>query len=204
MKANDNNLIVKIKAGDKQAFEQVFVKFYNALCRYAYDILHSEDDAKDVVAEVFANVWEKHENVNEKLSLSSYLYRSVYNRSLNLIRYRKNKPNTNEEDQSIKTVPIIKEGDKDFPLSQMIQNEKIDMIKSAIDSLPDRCRHIFLLHRKFRYKYSEIAEILDISENTVKAQVQIALKKLREKIFPLKNGENTNNNKIDKKKSIQD
>jgi RNA polymerase sigma-70 factor (ECF subfamily) len=183
----DNYHINRIKKGSKDSFEKIFMKYYQNLCRYAFDLLRSQDDAKDVVTEVFTNVWDKRKDIDVKQSLRSYLYRSVYNRSLNMIRNRKKhvRPFDLYDREEISN-PLMAEHDTDFPLSGILQGEKLEFIKSAIDDLPERCRQIFLLHRKFRLKYAEIAQFLGLSEHTVKAQVQIALQKLRASIFEIK------------------
>ena len=185
MSKEDNFHIEKIKLGNKESFELVFVKYYKNLCKYAYQILKSEDDAQDVVTDVFTNIWDKRNEITINLSLGSYLFRSVYNRSLNVIRNRKNKIQTNQLDANYKNA-VLDEKDKNFPLSEIINEEKLDDIKKAINKLPKRCKNIFILHRKYKCKYAEIAELLEISEHTVKAQVQIALQKLRNELMPVK------------------
>jgi len=64
----------------------------------------------------------------------------------------------------------------------MLNEELINVIQEAIEQLPERCKLIFLMAKEENLKYKEIAEILSISENTVNAQIVIALKKLSEKI----------------------
>ena len=179
MNNDDKYHIEEIKKGSKESFEIVFVKYYRNLCKYAYSILNSEDDAEDVVTDVFTNIWDKKDSLNVKLSLGSYLFRSVYNRSLNVIRNRKIKIHSDELENKELNNPYLSQSESDYPMSELVKNERLELVKAAIDRLPKKCRNIFIMHRKFRCKYSEIAEMLEISEHTVKAQVQIALQKLR-------------------------
>jgi RNA polymerase sigma-70 factor (family 1) len=173
----------RIKGGNKESFEAIFIKYYQNLCRYAFEILRSDDDSQDVVTEVFTNIWEKRGEINVNLSVASYLFRSVHNRSLNVIRGKKNKISSDYLSNSDKFQLVLQEGHKDFPLSGLIQGEKMELIKSAVNNLPNKCKQIFLMHRKFKLKYAEIADMLNISEHTVKAQVQIALQKLRAALY---------------------
>ena len=173
----------KIKEGKVYSFEYIFKRYYQPLFYYANEILNSEDDAKDVIAEVFKNVWEKKSKINIEVSVSSYLYKAVYNRCLNSIRSKRNHTISGTAIYNDQIHPLLTEKDSEFPIAGIIKNEKIDIIRKAIDTLPDKCREIFILNRKFKMKYGEIARTLNLSENTVKAQIKIALHKLRKQLL---------------------
>ena len=66
--------------------EQLFKEHYEALFRYAFSILKNEEDAKDVLQIVFINLWERKDTLHINSSSKAYLYRSVYNESLNFIK----------------------------------------------------------------------------------------------------------------------
>ena len=74
---------------DRIAFEKLFREYFPPLMSFARKILVDEDDAREVVQNVFINLWEKRENIDLSISLKSYLFTSVHNRSLNVIRDRK-------------------------------------------------------------------------------------------------------------------
>ncbi len=160
---------------DKKLFEQIYKEHYAGVLHFATAWLGVQADAHEVVQEVFISVWEKGDELNWKIGLKSYLYRSVKNRCFNLNRDRKisfDIENQKEQIQSSGTSP-----------DQGLLNEDLNArIKWAIGSLPPRCRQVFLLKRREGFSQKEIAELMDISEKTVENQMSKAMKILKEKI----------------------
>ncbi len=162
------------KAGgmDKQVFEKLFREYFTPLMVFSRRILGNEDDAREVVHQVFIKLWERRSEIDLSTSLKSYLFTAVNNRSLNVIRDRR-KFSTEEVPE------LAGEWDVSAELESMELEEKI---RRVIDSLPERCRVIFELNRFDGLKYSEIASQLDISVKTVENQMSKALKILREQL----------------------
>lgn len=153
-------------------FERLFRDFFPPLMAFARKILGDEDDAREVVHQVFINLWEKRQEVDLSSSLKSYLFTSVHNRSLNMIRDRKK--------FSSEEVPeVAGEWDVSAQIESMELEEKI---RESIASLPEKCREIFELNRFSGLKYAEIASKLGISVKTVENQMTKALKILREQL----------------------
>ena len=158
---------------DKDSFEALFRKYFPPLMSFARKILVDEDDAREVVQQVFINLWEKREKIDLSKSLKSYLFTSVHNRSLNVIRDRKK--------FSAEEVPeMAGEWDVSAQIESMELEEKI---QKPCNHLPEKCRQIFELNRFDGLKYSEIALKLGISVKTVENQMSKALKILREKLL---------------------
>ena len=157
---------------DNHAFEKLFKAYFAPLMAFSRRILADEDDAREVVHQVFINLWEKRDEIDLSTSLKSYLFTSVNNRSLNVIRDRKK--------YSSEEVPeIAGEWDVSAQIETMELEEKI---REVIRSLPDKCREVFELNRFEGLRYSEIATQLDISVKTVENQVSKALRILREQL----------------------
>ena len=157
---------------DSSAFEELFRTYFPPLMAFARKILVDEDDAREVVQKVFISLWEKRERVDLTSSFKPYLFTSVHNRSLNVIRDRKK---FSEEE--------IPDMAGDWDVSAQIETMELEQkIREVIDSLPERCRQIFELNRFDGLKYSEIASQLNISVKTVENQMSKALKILREKL----------------------
>ena len=133
------------------------------------------DTAKDIVHNVFVNLWEKRDQLDASTSFKSYLFTAVHNRSLNYIRDQK-KFDKNE------FVPETNEAINYESADSLETTELQKKINNAIDSLPEKCREIFLLNRFEELKYQEIADKLNISIKTVETQMSKALKTLREKL----------------------
>jgi len=157
---------------DHQAFEELFRAYFTPLMAFSRRILGDEDDAREVVHQVFIKLWERRREIDLSTSLKSYLFTAVNNRSLNVIRDRKK--------FSPEEVPeLAGEWDVSAELEAMELEEKI---RAVIASLPEKCRVIFELNRFDGLKYAEIATQLDISVKTVENQMSKALKILREQL----------------------
>ncbi len=161
---------------DKQSFELLFRENFTALTGFARKYVKDLDTAKEITHDVFINVWEKRNEVDSEKPLRSYLFTSVRNRCLNYIRDFKKFDKTEDISKSPGYSQLTENVD---PVEMMELEERINL---AIDSLPDKCRKIFIMNRFKDLKYAEIARELDISVKTVEGQMSRALKALREKL----------------------
>ena len=164
------------QAVDKEVvFEKVFKEHFKALHAYAYTILKDEDDAEEIVQNVFFKLWEKREQMNEISSLKAYLYRATYNESLNFLKHTKVRA---AYETYIKS--SMSEGDN--AADKLGVKELQQKINKALNELPEQCRTIFQMSRFEEMKYREIAEQLKLSVKTVENQMGKALRVLREKL----------------------
>lgn len=152
-------------------FEGLFRDYFQPLCAYAFKYTKDFDSAKEIVHTVFVKVWEKRTGIDKDQNIRSYLYTSVYNRCLNHIR--DSRKTVEFDDYHKETIG------QDDPANLEAQ-ELQAKIEAAIQSLPDRCREVFILSRYEELKYAKIAERLEISVKTVEVQISKALKLLRE------------------------
>ncbi len=157
--------------------EQLFREFFTPLAVFAAKYTGDLDEAKDIVHQVFHNLWEKQKEIDWDRSMKSYLYSSVQNRSLNYIRDRKKF--TGQEGQQDQEHSDFRDTTVE---DQLVSSEEYREILNAMADLPGRCREVFELSRFEELKYHEIAERLNISVKTVETQMSKALKILREKL----------------------
>ena len=162
------------KALDKTTFEQLFRTHFAALCSYAMNYLKDSDNAKEIVHEVFINLWEKRESIDPDKPVKSYLYTSVYNRCMNHIRDNKKFAKLDISLARVDEQEMVEDHNHHDELDKKIQD--------TIAGLPEKCREVFMLSRFEELKYNEIAEKLGISVKTVEAQMSKALKVLRESL----------------------
>lgn len=151
----------------------LFRYYYRPLCLYALHYLKDLETAEDVVQDCFVRLVERQQAGNMPADIKAYLYAAVRNACIDqLRRVRPIAPDVQPEDLD---GPITDEEAQERSLHEA-------ELWTAIDTLPQRCREVFLLSKRDRLKYREIAERLDISEKTVEHQVSKALKILRRQV----------------------
>ena len=161
---------------DDKAFEQMFKAHYKELHSYANVMLRDEDTAEEIVQSMFLKFWEKRELLNVQTSIKAYLYKCVYNDSLNYIKHQKVK--TKYQDFAAYTM-----NDHHEAASSKVELTELQFkLQEALNELPEHCRTIFQMSRFEELKYREIAEQLDLSIKTVENQMGKALKILRLKL----------------------
>lgn len=157
---------------DQLAFRQLFMHYSERLTFFAGALLRSREEAEEVVADVFVKLWLQREKLAEIHHFQTYLYTAVRNTAIN--HRSKNRLVFDELDpHSTALTPYVIS-----PEETLISRENLQQIERAINQLPVRCRLIFKLVKEDGLSYREVAEVLDISINTVNAQISIALKKL--------------------------
>ena len=161
----------KIQSGDEEAFSFLFNKYYEPLYQFCGMFVKDSQMAEIIVQDVFVRLWTNKENCKIQTSVKAYLYTSVKNHSLNYLK------------QAKKTISLFTELDyhdeaANSPEIEFMENEMYAEVHKAIDKLPKQCRQVYLMKRYDELKYSEIAEILSISVNTVKTQMKRAIKSL--------------------------
>ncbi|MBQ3206425.1 MAG: RNA polymerase sigma-70 factor [Bacteroidales bacterium] len=157
-------------------FDDLFRYNYRPLCLYALHYIQDVDLAEDVVQECYTALWEKLQEGAHVLSRKSYLYMMVRNRCLDHLR-KKGIPT--ESLKPYDTYGIIDDNDA----QERSQTEA--KLWTAIDSLPDKCREVFIMSKRDGLKYEEIADELGLSVNTVRNQISKALKVLKEGIHKI-------------------
>jgi RNA polymerase sigma-70 factor, ECF subfamily len=177
MEQADQRLISDVLNGDLAAYEVLYKKYYVYLCFVAEHITRSHADAEEIVSNVFVSLWNLREKSEKILSVKAYLIKAVHNASLNFIEQNEKRLKSTQSLSSSEMRVLA--WDSDYPLSRLYEKELQDILSNCINELPEACREIFLLNRDKDMKYSEIANKLGISVNTVKSQVKIALSRLR-------------------------
>ena len=167
----------RIAESDQQAFRVLFDSYSSKLTEFAFSMVKLRDAATEIVDEVFVRIWQQKQRIASIQNLKVYLYTATKNTALNYIS-RKAKEQVTEPFDFIN----IQLRDNESPEQLMITSEIFKKIKIAVNDLPPRCKMIFKLVREDGLKYKEVAEILNISINTVDAQMAIAVKRISEKL----------------------
>ena len=168
------DLQLRISKGDQRAFETVYLRYYRKLVVFSKNFLKSREHAEEVVEDVFVKLWSKREEIIYIQNLNVYLYSATKNKSLNALS--SNAARFVTEALDIADHDSVAEGST--PHDLLVTSEVMQSVQRAMDLLPERCRIIFQLAREDGLKYKEIAQILNISVNTIDAQMAIAVKRL--------------------------
>lgn len=159
---------------DIVAFKGLYKSLYPSLCLFAKSYLTDLQASKDVVQEVFVKVWEKQLTFTDENRAKAFLYKAVKNKCLDVLRSKY----VRVMDMQLKVEEIEWLESDDFFYKEIVRIESSLIIEKAMNSLPYRCSQIIKLSLK-NYSNQEIADILSLSVNTVKAQKKIAYKKMR-------------------------
>lgn len=173
---SDMELLDLLKSGSQAAFKEIYARYWHPLYLHAYHMLGDEDDAQDIIQELFIAFWNKPESLSIHTSVKSFLYAATRNRVLNQIR--KSKTNQN-------FIQLLGQGitEKDFKTVEDLDLKELTrIIDEEVQKLPPRMREVFELSRKNFLTHKEIAAQLGTSEETVKKQISNSLKVLRLKL----------------------
>lgn len=176
MEDNDGYLIESLAKQDEAAFEQVFKLHFKNLHAYACSIIREEAAAEEVVQQVFFKLWERSNALSIAGSVAAYLYRAVYNESLNYLKRQKIRSGYQQHLQR------TMKNENDTTGKRLSLKELEERLGKALNELPEQCRTVFQLSRFEELRYREIAERLGISVKTVENQMGKALKILRTKL----------------------
>ena len=155
-----------------QQIEELFTLHYRPLCLYAMHFVKDIDISEDIVQDCFSLVWERLSSDKAQVeNMKSYLFSMVRNKSLDYL----------QNEKRIETTVSVAELNEELVQEEVEERSEMEArMWTAIDSLPERCREIFLLNKRDGLKYKEIAEQLGLSVNTVDNQVSKALRLIRE------------------------
>jgi RNA polymerase sigma-70 factor (ECF subfamily) len=172
----DDELMQEIKADNMFAFDVLYKRYCKRVYKFGYSILKSREESENLMQDVFLNLWENRNKVEKNSSIKSYVFTITYNSSISIIR-RKAK-----ESQFIEYLKSQQEITVEPVNIELEYTELTNKLDEILQALPHRQKEIYLLHRVKGLKYSEIAESLNISVNTVENHMSRALKSIREKL----------------------
>ncbi len=154
----------------RDAFECLFRENYTRLFYHAYSFLNDEEEAKDVVNDVFERVWINFEKLEFSSSIVPLLYTLVRNRCVSLIRHKRVKERFSRE--IAKESEVLEEENMEYEML-------IEKLHHLIELLPTQTKIVFKKCFLDGKKYQETADDLGISINTVKTHIHKALRVLR-------------------------
>ena len=170
-------LLRQMKELDSQtAFRDFYNMTYDRFFRIAYYYVKQEEWSQEIVLDVFLKLWKQRSNLLDVRNIEDYCFILVKNASLNYLE--KESKHTYIHPDSL---PEPQEQNYS-PEESLISEELFALYVKALDRLPERCREVFIRIREEKQSYAQVAEELGISMNTVDAQLQKAITRLKEMI----------------------
>jgi RNA polymerase sigma factor (sigma-70 family) len=148
------------------------------LLRFATHFLKNEDEAKDVVQDVFLKLWQKRDTLAEIKNIEAFAMRMTRNRCLDVIRANKVVPIDAETDRKMKAETVDVH-------SKVELSESANQIKTLISKLPDIQRTVMHLRDIEQLTYEEIEEATDIKVNAIRVNLSRARKKVRDEFIKM-------------------
>lgn len=165
-------------------FNEFYVHWYSRMKNFAREYVISEDDADDIVQDVFMDLFQKYDSLVYRVNIVAYIFTTIKNRCIDLLRRRIMEKETASRMQEEYALTLRMKFDSLEILNDELfsESEVEKIIEKALNTLPERCRFIFIQHKIEGKKQKEIAEEMNLSPKTVENQITIAYKKLREEL----------------------
>ncbi len=182
-KLDEQLLIDGLINGDVNSFDSIYHRYVRELFFLSFGYVGDELDAQDIVQEAFIYLWDNKSTLKPNSNLQAYLRAIVKNASLNCLRNLKIREKHNviikgKEDVLYNSLSLPEEQetlDNDF-------ESKLALVRNKLEQLPGACKKIFIMSVIEGYTYKEVSKEMGISVNTVKSQIKIAYKKIRNNV----------------------
>lgn len=169
-----DELVTLVGQDNQRAFDTFYHLYYEQVSHIAYYYVKDMEVCREVVSNVFFSVWKSRKSLGEIRNISSYLYTMTKNASLHYLSQNKNEHCISLSELS---APLEIKGESS-PEADIITSELENTLSRIVNSLPEKCRIIFMMSREEGVDNKEIAARLDISESTVRVQMKIAIDKI--------------------------
>lgn len=173
----------RLVSGDIAGFRAFMKLYFPVICSFAERFVADNALAKDIAQETFIKIWHQHTSFESLNSLKKFMYVTARNNCLNVIRDKQ------RADERSKQYTRLKEEDDRFTLDEMMYSELLVAVREAVEALPPKMKEIFILGYIEGLGNQEIADRLQISQQTVRNQKTRALQHLKvrfgEKHYPL-------------------
>lgn len=180
----DAQLIEKCLEGELSQYNEIVDRYENMVFNLAYRIMKNREDAEDVTQEVFINAFNHLASYNSKYKLSTWLLKITKNQSLYRLRGMKNQPKASEDLELLSA-----QNEQEMPQSVLAnpeaeaqRSEFKEVVLEILSTMPDKYRLTLMLRHMMERSYQDIADILEMNLGTVKTNIHLGRKLLREKL----------------------
>ncbi|HEY5068945.1 MAG TPA: sigma-70 family RNA polymerase sigma factor [Candidatus Acidoferrum sp.] len=192
MARTDVQLMLDVKAGDEQSFALLLHRYRTPLVNFLYRMVRNREQAEDLAQEVFIRVYRARADYVPSAKFTTWLFRIATNLALNSVRDTRHQrmevsldaPVTVDSEEGDERPLDVAEKNPNIE-EHLVQEAQRDMIRHAIDKLPEKQRAAVLLHKYQNLDYGEISKILSCSESALKSLLFRAYETLRVELAPL-------------------
>jgi RNA polymerase sigma-70 factor, ECF subfamily len=180
---DDKDLITKLKAGDKSAYNELVLLYGSRVINTCYRFLLTKEDAKDIAQEVFIEVFQSIKSFREESKLSTWIYRIAVTRSLDEIKKRKRKKRISSLGKILHIDEVahwIAGGA--MPDKSLQESDKMNEVMQALNTLPESQRVAFTLSKIEGFSNPEIAETMKTTTMAVESLIYRAKKKVSKEL----------------------
>ncbi len=172
----DNRATIQdeIASGNEEAFKQLFETYREKLYHYLLSIVKSKEIAEEIVIDVFMKLWTGRELISDIRNMDAFLHKVAYNKALDFLRIASR--NAALQKLIKREMASAKEKEADY---KILEQEYREIINQAIGQLSPMRKKIFKLSRIDGLSYDEIAQKLELSQNTVRNTVAVSLRSIR-------------------------
>jgi RNA polymerase sigma-70 factor (ECF subfamily) len=194
MARTDVQLMLDVKAGDELSFELLLRKYRMPLVNFLYRMVRDPAAAEDLAQEVFLRVYRARKEYAPSAKFTTWMFRIATNLALNALRDGRYRQMEVSIDQSPAAYsgdgeseqPALEVADRQASIElELIRRDRADLIRRAVQSLPEKQRAAVLLHKYQEMDYDEIARVLGCSESALKSLLFRAYETLRVELAPL-------------------
>ena len=173
----NSELLVRLRNGDEKAFEIVFYSFYGMLVNFADAYLADREASRDIVQSVFLKLWNKRDDILGDQSLKAWLYCLTRNECISYLRHLKvSRKFADKSREMTEKMQLHEEALQELDFNNMELDVIEKIIRDTLETLPERCREVFIMSRYDHLKNREIADQLGITLKAVEGNITRALK----------------------------
>jgi RNA polymerase sigma-70 factor (ECF subfamily) len=183
----DQEWMLRLRAGDDEAFNQLVAKYRDPVVRFLYRMVHEPALAEELAQEVFLRVYRSRKRYQPRAKFSTWLYRIATNVGLNALRdgrMRRMETSMDVTDGTPERLAVVAD-----PVANaeqlMLERERLAQVRHAVEELPEKQRLAVLMHKYQDLDYAEIAEVLGCSQSALKSLLFRAYETLRTKLRPM-------------------
>lgn len=176
IKTHEQVLILLLKKGSSDAFDKIYQMYSKRLYAYSIQFTKSSEEAEEIVQDVFVNLWKNKENIRQNDTLESFLFIMAKHLLINAYRSMINHPVYEEYIYHLDKLSI------NNTYQNIEYDEFVRKLEREISKLPPTQQKVIRLSRLQELSNKEVAERLSLSEQTVKNQLSLGLKTLRENL----------------------